>query len=85
MLGGRSRFGVELLVRTRIASFGNSSFVTEFEITAPPDDSSPGSSATIATAELTSVCVDSKTGTPVRVPDVLRNAVAAFEKAGPAT
>lgn len=68
---GRAPFEAELSIGTRIAEFGNTSFVTELDIRLGQQQ--------VARARLTSVCVDRAAGTPVRVPETLRAAVARFE------
>jgi acyl-CoA thioester hydrolase len=69
---GRAPFEAPLLIDTAITAFGNTSFVSAFEVRL---DARP-----IARARLTSVCVAHGAGTPVRVPDTLREAVARFEQ-----
>ena len=71
---GRATFGTTLTVHTRIAEFGYSSMVSEYALASGDE--------VIATAKLTSVCVDRNTGQPLRVPDRLREAVARYEAAG---
>jgi acyl-CoA thioester hydrolase len=60
-------------VHTRIGHIGNTSFAFEFAIYRQPADEM------IATGRITAVAVDASTGQPIRVPDELREAVAAFE------
>jgi len=71
---GRSRFEDELAIHTRIARVGNSSFTSECFIY--------NGDELVAEASLTSVCVNSKTGGKVPVPDVLRDAISQYEQAG---
>lgn len=70
---GRAKFEDELAIHTRIARVGNTSFSSECYIY--------NGDELVAEAQLTSVCVDTKTGDTVRVPAVLRQAVAAYEGA----
>jgi acyl-CoA thioester hydrolase len=70
---GRAYFDDLLHVHTRIGHIGNTSFAFEFAIYRQPADEM------IATGRITAVAVDASTGQPVRVPDELREAVAAFE------
>jgi acyl-CoA thioester hydrolase len=70
---GRARFDDTLHVHARIGHIGNTSFIFEFVIYKQPAD------VLIATGNIVAVAVDAETERPVRVPDVLREAVASFE------
>jgi acyl-CoA thioester hydrolase len=70
---GRAYFDDLLHVHARIGHIGNTSFAFEFAICKQPAD------ILIATGKIVAVAVDAKTEQPVRVPDVLREAVARFE------
>ena len=69
-----SYFAEILHVHTRINHIGNTSLGFELAIYKEADDT------LVATGHLTSVVVDLKTGESVRVPDALRDAVAAYEE-----
>ena len=69
---GSAVFETLLSIHTRIAAFGNSSMTSEYSVYAPDG-------ALIATAVLKGVCITTADRKPTRVPDVLRDAVAAFE------
>jgi acyl-CoA thioester hydrolase len=70
---GRARFEDLLHVHARIGHIGNTSFTFEFAIYVQPTDE------LITTGRIVAVAVDASTEKPVRVPDVLREAVARFE------
>jgi acyl-CoA thioester hydrolase len=74
---GSATFEMTLGIETRIARIGNSSVVSTYVVRDPEG-------RTIAEAELTSVCVDPTTRRPTRVPDRLREAVAAASGLRPA-
>ena len=69
---GSARFEDTIHIEARIANIGNTSITTSFVIR---DDTQE----TLATATLTSVCINPKTRQKMRVPDAFREAVAAFE------
>ena len=69
---GSARFEDTIHIETRVARIGETSVTAEFTIR---DDAHE----LLATAKLTSVCVDPATRKKVRVPDAYRQAVAAFE------
>ncbi len=70
---GSARSEEDVHIETRISKIGTSSVTTSFVIR-----NSQGE--TLANASVTSVCVDPKTREKVRVPEPLREAVAAFER-----
>lgn len=70
---GSAKFEEDIHIETRISKVGSSSLTSTFVIR-----NSQGE--TLANASVTSVCVDPKTREKVRVPDPLREAVAAFER-----
>lgn len=70
---GRAFFEDLLHVHTRIARFGNTSFSFEFAIVRAEGEE------VIANGEITAVTVDMQTWKPIRVPEVLRQAVSEFE------
>jgi acyl-CoA thioester hydrolase len=70
---GRAYFDDLLHVHARIGHIGNTSFTFDFTIHKQPGDD------LIATGKIVAVTVDVETEQPVRVPDDLREAVAAFE------
>ena len=70
---GSARFEEDVHIETRISKLGRSSVASTFVIR-----NSQGE--TLANASVTSVCVDPKTREKARVPDRLREMVAAFEE-----
>lgn len=70
---GRAFFEEVLHVHSRMGRIGNTSFTVEFQIFKKE------TAELVATGHLTAVTVDSSAGRPVRVPDRLRDAVAAYE------
>lgn len=70
---GSARFEEDVHIETRISKIGNSSFTSSFVIRNDRDE-------TLATASVTSVCVDPKTRAKVKVPDSFRAAIEAFEE-----
>jgi YbgC/YbaW family acyl-CoA thioester hydrolase len=70
---GSAKFEEDIHIETRISKVGSSSVTGTFVIR-----NSHGE--TLANASVTSVCVDPKTREKVRVPDLLRGAVAAFQR-----
>ena len=70
---GSARFEEDVHIETRISKMGTSSVTTSFVIRDSQGE-------TLANASLTSVCVDPRTREKVRVPEPLREAVAAFER-----
>jgi acyl-CoA thioester hydrolase len=69
---GAATFEARLAVHARVARIGNTSLESEYAVYAPDG-------ALIASAALVSVCVDPATRQPTRVPDRIRDAVAAYE------
>jgi acyl-CoA thioester hydrolase len=69
---GSAKFEEDVHVETRISKIGNSSITTSFVIRNSDEE-------ILAKASVTSVCVDPKTRQKVRVPDVFRATIAAFE------
>jgi len=67
-------FGDILHVHTKISSFGNTSFTSNFLIFNKTTDRFLNSGHTV------SVVIDSKTGKPIPVPNEFKTAVAKFEK-----
>jgi acyl-CoA thioester hydrolase len=70
---GSAKFDTTLDLHTRIGRIGNTSMDTECSIYSGDE--------LIAEAVLTSVFIDTETREPVRVPDRVRDAVAAYEGA----
>lgn len=68
---GSAKFETVLDIHTTISEFGNSSMTSEYAVYA--------GDALIAKAKLTGVCITIADRSPTRVPDVLRDAVAAYE------
>ena len=66
---GSARFEDVVEIETRVSRIGESSVTSSYEMRG-------ADGAVIATAELTSVCVDPETREKVRVPETLRDAVA---------
>jgi acyl-CoA thioester hydrolase len=69
---GSARFEDTIHIEARIARIGETSVTTEFTVLDEAQE-------VLATAKLTSVCVDPATRKKVRVPEAFREAVAAFE------
>lgn len=69
---GSATFEEALELAVTIRRFGNSSVHSSFDVL-------DGEGALIANAELVSVCIDPETKRPVRVPAMLRDAVARYE------
>lgn len=69
---GSATFEETVSIETRISRIGESSVTSSYVMR-------DAAGEVLAEAELTSVCVDPKTRQKVRVPDVLRDAVAGFE------
>lgn len=76
-LHARAFFEDVLHVHARIGRIGNSSLGFEFAIRHSDTDT------LVATGHINAVCIDPETERPVRVPDALREAVAAYEGATP--
>ncbi|MFQ5613711.1 MAG: acyl-CoA thioesterase [Anaerolineae bacterium] len=66
-------FGEMLHIHARMRQIGNTSFSVEFAIL------KENSEALVATGHITAVTVNKETGQPLRVPERLRDAVAAYE------
>lgn len=71
---GSASYADLLHVHARMARIGNTSFTTEFVII------QEASGETITTGHITAVVVNLATRKPQRVPDALRDAVAAYEE-----
>ncbi len=70
---GSAHYEDVLHVHARMGRIGNTSFTIECELVKPDGDE------LIASGQITSVTVDMQTRKPIPVPDVLRQAVAAYE------
>ncbi|MEJ2488086.1 MAG: thioesterase family protein [Anaerolineales bacterium] len=75
---GSATYAEMLRVYARIAKIGNTSFSVEFKINLENSDKK------ITTGSITAVVIDSKTRKPHRVPNEIREAVAAYEGSIPA-
>jgi len=71
---GSARYGERLRVYARAERIGNTSLTIGCRITPEGDE------ATIAEGRITAVIVNPQTRRPARLPDALRQAIAAFEK-----
>ena len=70
--GGSAVYEDEVFIETHITKIGGTSVTSEFTVRNDRDE-------TLAEASLVCVCIDPKTRKPVRVPDILRTPIAAFE------
>lgn len=70
---GSAKFEEDIHLETRISKIGESSFTATFVIRNDAQE-------TLATASVTSVCVDPETRKKVKVPEAFRRAVAALEE-----
>jgi len=70
---GSARFEEDIHLETRISKIGESSFTSTFVIRNDAEE-------VLAKASVTSVCVDPKSREKVKVPDLFRRAVEAFEE-----